>query len=183
MPGIQDDPHTHWYVVRVKANAERKVAQGLAGRDFEVFLPVLRRVGGRNRSKRIEVPLFPGYIFARFDGRAALSVLMCPGVLHILSRGSVPEPVDPIEMHALQTVTRLARSVEPLTTFTTGETVRISAGPLADVHGLVLRDNGGQRLIVSISLLRRSVAAEVEREWVEHLDQPEQIGLWSQTAI
>lgn len=169
-----------WYVVRVKANADRKVAQGLTGRGFEVFLPMQRRMGARNR--RIETPLFPGYVFAQFDGRAALSVLMCPGVLHILCRGNVPEPVDPIEMHALQSISRVASSVEPLSTFTSGQTVRIIGGPLADVEGLVLRDGGGQRLVVSISLLKRSVAAEVEREWVEHLDQPRQIGYWSQTG-
>jgi transcription antitermination factor NusG len=168
-----------WYVVRVRANAEMKVAQGLEGRGIEVFLPVRRRP--RTRSVRpVERPLFPGYIFAHFDRHAALSVLMCTGVVHILGRGSVPEPVDPKEMYALQSVTRLARSVEALPTFTSGQKVRITGGPLADVEGVVIHDSGRKRLVVSISLLRRSVVAEIDREWIDHLESRIEIGRWAQ---
>ena len=171
-----------WYVVRAKANAERKVAQGLSVRGMEVFLPIQVRPGGRKGSTRIEIPLFPGYVFAQFDCRAALSVLMCPGVVHILCRGSVPEPVDPVEMRALQSVTRLARSVEPLPAFAVGQKVRISAGPLADVQGIVLRDIGSERLVVSISLLKRSVVAEVQREWIENVEASTEIGKWARSV-
>jgi len=172
-----------WYVVRVKANAERKVAQGLCARGMDVFLPMQVRPGGRKGTTRIEIPLFPGYVFAQFDCRAALSVLMCPGVVHILCRGSVPEPVDPVEMHAVQSVTRLARSVEPLPAFAVGQKVRISGGPLADVHGIVLRDIGRDRLVVSISLLKRSIVAEVQREWIENLEASVEIGQWAHSGV
>lgn len=179
----ENDPHAPWYVVRVKANAERKVAQAVSAREFEVFLPMQVRLGGRKGTSRIEIPLFPGYVFARFDCRASLEVLMCPGVVHILCRGSVPEAVDPMEMHALQSVTRLVQSVEPLPAFALGQKVRIIGGPLADVQGIVLRDNGRQRLVVSISLLRRSVVAQVEREWLENLKAPMEAGPWAHGAV
>jgi transcriptional antiterminator NusG len=179
----ENSSHAPWYVVRVKANAERKVAQAVSAREFEVFLPMQVRRGGRKGTSRVETPLFPGYVFARFECGASLAVLMCPGVVHILCRGSVPEPVDPVEMHALQSVTRLAQLVEPLPTFAIGQKVRISGGPLADVEGIVLRDNGRQRLAVSISLLHRSVVAEVEREWIENLKAPIEVGQWARSAV
>ena len=178
---VRQSCHLPWYVVRVRANAEKQVARGLAGRGVEVFLPIQSRLSRGKRSPvRIEIPLFPGYLFAQFDTRAALPVLMCPGVVHILSRGSTPEPVDPDELYALQVVARLARSVEPLPTFTVGQRVRISGGPLADVQGVVLRDLGRERLVVSISLLHRSVIAEVEREWIEKVEPAVEVSRWAE---
>lgn len=157
-----------WYVVRTKANAEWKVTQSLVNRGLHTFLPVRRRPSKRTSRKQIEIPLFPGYVFAQFDLRSTLPVLTCPGVVHILCNGTVPEPVDPAEMHALQSVSRIAQSVESVPVFTNGQKVKISGGPLADVEGIVLRDNGRQRLVVSVTILRRSVVAEVDREWLEH---------------
>lgn len=157
-----------WYVVRTKANAEWKVTQSLVNRGLQTFLPVRRRPSKQKGRKQIEIPLFPGYVFAQFDLHATLPVLTCPGVVHILCNGTVPEPVDPAEMHALQSVSRVAQSVESVPVFTNGQKVKISGGPLADVEGIVLRDNGRQRLVVSVTLLRRSVVAEVDREWLEH---------------
>lgn len=181
---FQQGCHLPWYVVRVRANAERQVARGLAGRGVEVFLPIQSRMSrGKRAAGRIEIPLFPGYLFAQFDTRSALPVLMCPGVVHILSRGSTPEPVDPDELYALQSVTRLAQSVEALPTFTVGQKVRITGGPLADVQGVVLRDNGRERLVVSISLLHRSVIAEVEREWLENIEPSVGFSRWAEAGV
>ncbi|MBZ5579513.1 MAG: hypothetical protein LAP40_23380 [Acidobacteriia bacterium] len=154
-----------WYVVRVKANTESKVAHRLTNRGMPAFLPVVRRLS--RRRGEIEIPLFPGYVFAQFDCRAALPVLTCPGVVHILSRGCVAEPVEPAEMYALQCVSRAGCPLEPLPSFTIGQKVRINTGPLADVEGIVLRDNGRPRLIVSVSLLQRSVVAEIDRDWLD----------------
>jgi transcription antitermination factor NusG len=165
-----DDGHgipLNWYVVRVRANAERKVAQILGNHDIDVFLPLQKRPSRRRNLGLIETPLFPGYIFARFDRRRHLPVVSCPGVVNILCRGRVPEPVDSSEMFALQTVSHKARSLTPMAALPSGSKVRIAAGPLADVEAIVLRDNGRQRIVVSVSLLQRSVEAEVEREWVD----------------
>lgn len=156
-----------WYVVRVKANSEKRVAQSLANRDLEVFLPLQSRPGRKQNSRPVSAPLFAGYVFARFSRRDVLSVVMCPGVVHIVSRGTTPEAVDADEMFALQTLARTARSVSALPSFATGQKVKISEGPLADVEGIIVRDNGRDRLIVSITLLARSVIAEVERDWID----------------
>lgn len=167
--GASNSSDQPWYVVRVKANAEWKVAESLAGRGMEVFLPLQKRLSRGRRSRSVQTPLFPGYVFVRFDRRMVLPVLMCPGVVHILCRGTAPEAVDPVEMHALMSVTKLAHSLEALPTFAIGQTLRISSGPLTDVHAIVVRDDGGPRLVVSVSLLMRSVVAHVEREWLEEV--------------
>jgi len=186
MKGIEailGDSHVPWYVVRVKANAERKVAQSLSNRGMEAFLPMQRRMSRQKNRGRIEIPLFPGYVFARFDYRAdALPVVTCPGVVHILCRGHVAEPVDPVEMCALQSISRNALSVEPLPTFATGRKVKIKKGPLADVEGIVVRDNGRPRLVVSISLLLRSVVAEIDRDWLEDVETSLEIAHWAQAG-
>jgi len=152
-----------WHVVRVRANAEHQVARSLACRDVEVFLPLQRNAGKRTPKR----PLFPGYVFAGVTGRAVLPVVACPGVVHILCRGNVPEVVDPSEIFALRTVAAQAHALLPFPMFRCGETVKIRQGPLADVKGIVLRDEGRPRLVVSVSLLQRSVVAEVDREWLE----------------
>ncbi len=169
-----------WFVVRVKANAEWKVARGLTGRGLPVFLPVVRRMSKRQRRAPVELPLFPGYVFAQFDSRAAMPVLTCPGVVHILSIGTVAEPVDPDELFALQSISRTGCPVEPLPTFTTGQKIKIGCGPLAGVEAIVVRDDGRQRLIVSVSLLHRSVVAEIDRDWLEEAERPLEIVSWSQ---
>ena len=159
-----------WYVVRSKANAEKTVAQGLTNRGVTAFLPLERRPSKRKNIGYIESPLFPGYVFAQFQYRESLLVVACPGVVHVLCRGPVPEPVDPAEMHSLLTLTRQAAHLSPLPTFEKGEKVRITSGPLNDVEGVIVRDGGNQKLIVSVSLLRRSVVAQIDRDWIESVN-------------
>jgi transcription antitermination factor NusG len=179
---VGNDLDAPWYVIRVKANSERKVAQGLTNRDVAVFLPLQKRLSKRKTLGLIEVPLFPGYVFAQFERRESLLVVSCPGVVQVLCRGSVPEPVDPAEMYSLLVLSRTARSLSLLPTFTTGQKVRITGGPLADVEGIVLRDNGRQRLILSVSLLRRSVVAEIDREWLEDVNPCVHVTPWMATG-
>jgi len=167
-----------WYVIRVKGNAEKTAAQSLINRGVTVFLPLQKRPSKRKNVGLIDIPLFAGYIFGQFDHRDALKVVACPGVVQILCRGTVPEPVDPAEMRSLLVLSRTAVAISLLPTFTRGQKVRITEGPLADVEGIVLRDNGRQRLILSVSLLRRSVSAEINREWIEDLTPSVQVTPW-----
>jgi transcription termination/antitermination protein NusG len=171
-----------WYVVRVKANAERKVAQSLTNRGLDIFLPLQKRPSKRKSMGLIDIPLFPGYVFAQFAMAGSQLVLTCDGVVHILCRGSVPEPVDSDEMHSLLVLSKTAPCLSALPAFATGQKVRITEGPLADVEGIVLRDNGRQRLVVSVSLLKRSVVAEIDREWLEDLDTPLTVTSWHSTG-
>lgn len=177
-----NDSAMPWYVIRVKANAEKTAAQSLTNRGVVVFLPLQKRQSRRKNFGLIDIPLFPGYIFGQFDYRDPLRVVACPGVVQILSRGNMPEPVDPAEMHSLLVLSRTGLSMSLLPVFARGQKVRITNGPLTDVQGLVLRDNGRQRLILSVSLLRRSVVAEIDREWIEDLNPSVQVTPWTGTG-
>jgi transcription antitermination factor NusG len=177
-------PGLPWYVIRVKSNTERVVAQSLTNRGITVFLPLEKRLSKRKNFGMIETPLFPGYVFGQFEYRAALPVVTCPGVVHIICRGTVPEPVDPAEMHSLLVLSQNAVSMSLLPTFAKGQKVRITGGPLADVEAIVLSDNGSRRLILSVTLLRRSVVAQMDRDWIEDVRRaPLQVTSWIGTGI
>jgi transcription antitermination factor NusG len=171
-----------WYVVRVKPNTERRVAQSLIGRELGVFLPLQKRLSRRKNIGMIEIPLFPGYVFSNFESRSTLAVVTCPGVLSVLSCQGSPQPVDPSEMYALQVLSVSATSLAPYPSFIQGQKVRIQRGPLTGVEGVIIRDNGRHRLIVSVVLLQRSVIAEVEREWLETPSHPIAISRWQPDA-
>ena len=165
-----------WYVLRVKANFEWKAAFSLRARAFEVFLPVSRRVHRRSKQKIVQTPLLPGYVFCRFDRTSLTPVLSTPGVAYVLSRGNEPEAIDESELYALRVITREAERVDPWPTFAAGQRVRILGGPLCGIEGVVIREPSKTRLVISISLLHRSVVAEIDRAWVESVETALPVG-------
>jgi transcription antitermination factor NusG len=160
--------HISWFALRVMSNCERAVVTSLNGKGFDVCLPLCKPYS-RPRQKTKERALFPGYVFCCFDPGIPLPVLTVPHVVAIVGRGRIPEPVDPTEMRMVQQLATSGVTAEPYPHLRTGERVRISEGPLEGVEGFVVREQGRDRLVISVSLLQRSVAAEVERSWVEPL--------------
>ncbi len=167
----QNAPGLNWYAIRVASNFEKATAQALRGRGIDEFLPVYSRLQStRNGSCRnLELPLFPGYIFGRFDIRSRLPVLTIPGVLHIVGFGRTPAPVDAEELAAIKRIIDSRLSLEPCPFLEIGERVFIERGPLEGLEGMVLQFKGTYRLIVSVTLLQRSVAADIDRNWVSRL--------------
>jgi transcription antitermination factor NusG len=162
---------TRWFAVRVKSNHERVVATSLAARDLDTCVPMcLARPGRRKEHK--SVALFSGYVFCSFDPKALLPVLTVPGVVNIVSRGRVPEEVDPEEMLAVRRLEAVGLASYPYPYLAAGQRIRVIRGPLGGVEGALIREKGQDRLVISVSLLRRSVVAEVERWWVEPLAEP-----------
>jgi transcription antitermination factor NusG len=156
-----------WYAVRVKSNREWVTAEALKGKDFEVFLPTYRQHGsGRNTARAITVPLFAGYLFCRFDVGNRLPILMVPGVVHIVGYGNIPEPVDADEIARVFAVTQSHLQVTPYPYPPVGEYVRLEAGPLRGVVGVVLAHQDENKLVVSVTLLQRAIAVDVERDWI-----------------
>ncbi len=170
-PDQFSEDYLSWYVVRVKPQCEWKADANLASRGLETFLPTCSKAV-TPRSRKSVKPLFPGYLFCRFDSNEMLPVLTTPGVLHVICFGNVPIPVDPQEIFSLQTVSRITQDLAPWPRYEDGQNVVISGGPLNEVSGRVMRDNGKTRLLVSISLLQRTVICEIEREWVEAHNLP-----------
>jgi len=161
-----------WYAVRTRSKCERKVALTFSDKGVEYYLPTFREVHQwKDRKKMIEVPLFPGYLFARFKSSppAELTVLRTDGVVGILGR---PEMFEPIPDHEIEGVRQLVATsvgfcVHPL--LQEGSWVQVKRGALKGVEGLVVRVKNQTRLVLSISLLSRSISTEIDLRDVQLL--------------
>jgi transcription antitermination factor NusG len=161
-----------WFAVRVRSRAEKTVATMAQQRGIQEFLPVYEsRRRWSDRIKSVEVPLFPGYVFCRLDPDRRLPLLTIPGVLQIVGQGRTPIPVDDSEIAALQAASFSGLQVEPCPFLKIGERFRLEAGPLAGVEGLLVEIRNHCRLVLSVSLLNRSVAVEIDRDWVTPLSE------------
>lgn len=156
-----------WFALLVRSRWENSVAENLSGRGLSCFLPSYhtRRVWS-DRVRQVQVPLFPGYLFCQIDPNNRLPVLTTPGLLQIVSAGKTPVPVDESEIHALQRIVQSGFPRQPYPFLRVGDWVRIERGPLVGLEGILLKDRGRERLVVSISLLQRSVEVNVDRAWV-----------------
>jgi transcription antitermination factor NusG len=164
----------HWYAVHTRVQHEKNVAQALAGKGYEEFLPIYRcRRRWSDRIKELELPLFPGYVFCRFDAEHRLPILVTPGVHHIVGIGKIPLPVDEAEITAIQSIVKSGLSAEPWPFLQVGQQVRIDYGPLEGLEGLLLAMMKPCRLVVSVMLLQRSVAVEIDSAWVTPLALPQ----------
>ena len=162
------DEFLSWFALRTRSNFERQCASSLAQKGFETFLPTYSSRRKRwDRSVDLDLPLFPGYLFCRFDFRQKLPILMSPGVVHIVGFGSSPSPVEESEIVALQAIVESQLRSEPWPFLKIGQEVKITAGPLDGLQGILVNSKGRHRLVVSVTLLQRSVAAEIDATWVK----------------
>lgn len=160
-----------WFALRVKSRCEKNVATMARHRGFEEFLPLYQsRRRWSDRFKSVELPLFPGYVFCRLDPKFRLPLLTIPGVLHFVGVGRVPVPIDETEIAAIQQAMGAGLLAEPYPFFEVGGRVRLVEGPLRGVEGFLVEVRKEQRIAVSVSLLKRSIAVEIDRHWVRPLD-------------
>jgi transcription antitermination factor NusG len=157
-----------WYVVRVRSNFERVAAASFHEKGFETYLPLYRsRRKWSDRTKEIDVPLFPGYVFSRFDTALRLPILTTPGVVSIVgSNATGPAAVPEAEIEAIRKLLQSKLPIGPWPFLSAGQHVVVERGPLSGVEGIVVQIKNGFRLVVSVSLLQRSVYAEIDRDWV-----------------
>jgi transcription antitermination factor NusG len=159
-----------WCAVQVWAGREHRSATHLRLRGYESFCPVYyEQRRWSDRIKTVERALFSGYVFCRLDrviAEKAEKIVTAPGVIRIVrdSHGPMPIPADEIE--SIQRITQTSLPREPWPYPRAGQHVRIERGPLRGAEGVVLMVKSQRRLIVSISLLQRSVAVDIEPEWV-----------------
>jgi transcription antitermination factor NusG len=154
-----------WFALQVRARHEKSVASCLQGRGYEEFLPLYRsRRQWSDRTKVVDLPLFAGYVFGRFDPLHQLPILTIPGVLSVVGFGNGPMPVDRSELDTIHRITDAGTPAEPWPFLEEGQRVRVDYGPLAGVEGLLLKVRSQSRLVVSVTLLQRSVAVQVDRD-------------------
>jgi len=156
-----------WYALSVRSRYEKIVATILKNQGYEWFLPLFKcRRHWSDRIKEIEAPLFPGYLFCRFDIYNRLPIVKIPGVQYVVGGTRIPTPIDTSEIEALQAVIRTNATREPWPFLQVGDRVRIEYGSLAGVEGVLLHVKGRHRLVLSVTLLQRSVAVDIDSAWV-----------------
>jgi transcription antitermination factor NusG len=151
-----------WYAAYTNAHHEKRVAELLARRSVEHFLPLYETVRRwKDRRVRLQLPLFPGYVFVRLALRDRLQVLQVPGVANLVGFSGTPTALPPEEIDTLRNSLRNGVRAEPHPYLAVGRRVRVKAGPLAGMEGILVRKKNQDRLVISLDLILRSVAVEV----------------------
>jgi transcription antitermination factor NusG len=161
-----------WYALRVKSRHEDVVEVHAHARGYESFLPkysVRRRWS--DRIKEAEQPLFPGYVFCRFDPLNRFPVLSIPGVVHAVGFGKELVAVEEAEIEGIRAAVKAGLSREPWPYLQVGSKVCVEHGPLRGVEGILLGFRGERRLVLSVTLLQRAVAVQVDEDWVRTLPE------------
>ena len=156
-----------WYGVRTRSNHERIAANVLSGKGYKYYLPTYRTK--RRWSDRVvesDRPLFPGYVFCRFDHKMRLPILTTPGVVAVIGFGNDPAPIEESEIEAVRTVLRSGLATEPCPFLREGQRVRVKRGALEGVEGILMKKKNEFRMVVSVGMLQRSIAVEIDREWI-----------------
>lgn len=158
-----------WFAVFTKSHHEKRVSQHFVDRGIENFLPLHSEVHHwTNRRKTVvELPLFPNYLFVRIARTDRTPVLRVPGVLSIVG-GSDPAELRESEIESLRAGLRKG-IIEPHAYLVAGDRVRIKTGPLCGMEGVLVRKKSSLRVVVTISEISRSMAAEVDAADLEHL--------------
>jgi transcription termination/antitermination protein NusG len=165
---------SRWFALRVKPNHEKSVATILREKKFKEFLPLYRsRRRWTDRVKFVDLPLFPGYLFCRLDLNAdnRLPLLTTPGLLYIVGSGKTPEPIDESEILAIQSISHSGLPYAPWPSLMIGQRVRLEAGPLSGLEGVLTRIGNQYKVYVSVTLLQRSVSVEVDAESISVVDR------------
>jgi transcription antitermination factor NusG len=158
---------SRWFAVRVKSQHERMVATGIRHKGLAEFLPLYQcRRRWSDRFKSVELPLFPGYVFCQIDPAFRMPVLTLPGVMHFVGIGRIPVPIEDEEILAIQSAMHSGLRVEPSAYLNVGQRVRLEDGPLAGLEGILIEIRKQYRVVVSLTLLKRSVAVEIDRDWL-----------------
>jgi transcription antitermination factor NusG len=166
-PVATDGVAEQWFALYVRSHFERAVEQCLKGKGYQAFSPFYQSIRKRSgRTKVLDLPLFPGYVFCCFNPQRRLPILTTPGIVHVLGPGNVPEPVKLSEIRSIRMVAESGQPVQPWPFLPEGHKVRIEAGPLSGTEGTLLRVKNQLRLVVSVTLLQRSMAVELDQELV-----------------
>jgi len=158
-----------WFAILARTGREMNATLLLENVGYECYLPVSKLARQwSDRVKEIDVPLFPGYLFCRMNPHDRLPVLMTPGVIQIVGVGKTPIPIAEEEIAAIQRAGKSGLPTMPWPYLEVGQVVHIAQGPLHGVTGIVVKIKSGLKLVLSVSLLQRSVAVEIDRRWISN---------------
>jgi transcription antitermination factor NusG len=153
----------HWYAVQTCANHEKRVRQQLDLRVVETYLPVYESVRHwKDRRVRRDLPLFPGYLFVRLPLSDRLQVLQTPSVVRIVEFGGQAAALPDQEIETLRRGLTRELGIEPYPYLKVGRRVRVRMGPLQGLEGILVRRKNRSRFVISLDLIMRSVAVEID---------------------
>jgi len=169
--GTSVDPaaQPNWYALYTQSRHERCVAHQIEQRDISCFLPLYRSVRRwKDRRKELDLALFPGYVFVRLALKDRLRVLQLPSAVGLVSFNGQPAALPEAEIEALRDrLSRSGHSVEPHPYLRVGRRVRVCAGPMQGLEGIIVRRKDRCRVVFSLDLIMRSMAVEVDETDVE----------------
>lgn len=154
----------HWFAIWTRSRHEQLVRQQLEQRKVDAFLPTVTRWSRwKDRRKKVDWPLFPGYCFARFDPADSLTILKCTGVVSIVSFEGKPAPIPAVELDSIRVLVGSELQYDPCPLLHEGELVEVTHGPLKGVVGRLLRkDTHKARLVLSVDLIGQAVSVDVD---------------------
>src|SRR5258707_3118671 len=156
-----------WYAIQVRCRKEGYVASQILGQGYECLLHTYKSVRKwSDRVKEVDAPPFPGYLFCRFDFQNCRPVITTPGVLQIVGYGRTAISISDEEIQSLQLAVSSGMPKQPWPYLEVGQRVRVNYGTLSGLEGILVNVKGNHRVVLSVTLLQRSVAMEVETSWV-----------------
>jgi transcription antitermination factor NusG len=165
----------NWFALQVHARKEQLIASQLENRSIECFLPRYKSLRKwSDRTKEVLQALFPGYLFCRFDYENRQPVITTAGVVQVVGNGRTAIPIPYIEIEALQMAVRSGIASQPWPYLKAGERVRVNYGLLSGLEGILINFKGNHRVVLSVTLLQRSLALEVDLDWVTPLAEQRQ---------
>jgi transcription antitermination factor NusG len=153
----------HWYALWTRSRHEQVVREQLQQKEIEAFLPTVTKWSRwKDRKKKIDWPLFPGYCFARFNAKERLPILKCTGVVNIISFEGEPAAIPEHEIDGIRQLVDSELAYDPCPLIKEGSMVEVMHGPLRGVIGRLVRKNEKARLVLSVDLIGQAVSVEVD---------------------
>jgi transcription antitermination factor NusG len=172
-----------WYACFTRARAEKRVAELLSERGVETFLPLVSRMSQwKDRRKAVDWPMFPSYVFGRFDLRDAHIVLATPGVVALVKAAGRPIPIDEAELENVRRFVAVLRSgalevqPKPAPYFTEGEWVEVVDGPLAGLRGVVVESRGRRRILIGLHAIGQGMDVHIDPRVLRSIPDPRESG-------
>ena len=152
-----------WFAIWTRSRHEKSVRDQLDRKSVDVFLPTIGKWSRwKDRKKKIDWPLFPGYCFARFTLDDRLSILKCDGVVTIVGTDGMPSPIPEFEIDSIRRLVDSELSYDPCPLIKEGDMVEVKHGPLKGVVGRLIRKGAHARLVLSVDLIGQAVSVEVD---------------------
>ena len=156
-------PDPRWFAIWTRSRHEQMVREQLERKGYEAFLPTIPKWSRwKDRKKKIDWPLFPGYCFARFDAQDRLPVVKCNGVVNIVSSDGEISPIPDAEIDGIRKLVESDLQYDPCPLITEGMLVEVTHGPLKGVIGRLSRKGAHARLVLAVDLIGQAVSVEVD---------------------